>query len=132
MIVTKASTEIEGLSATVDKLVYRYDPDNTPEGRPHIFIYFMTIRNDSLETVTILGRRWVIQCWDHRTFITEGEGIVGEKPHLRPGESYTFNSFHMLPSSGLATGSFHGMDTSGRHILVRIPPTQFVCATITR
>ena len=110
------------MSAVLDKLVYRYDPDNTPEGRPHIFIYFMTIRNDSLETVTLLGRRWVIQCRDRRTFITEGEGITGEKPRLHPGETFSFNSFHMLPTSGVATGSFHGVDTNGRHILVRIPP----------
>lgn len=118
---TKASTEIEGLSASLEKIVYRYDPDNAPEGRPHIFIYFMTIQNDSMETVTILGRRWVIQCRDHRTFITEGEGIVGERPRLHPGERYSFNSFHMLPSGAIATGSFHGVDASGRHILVRIP-----------
>jgi len=120
--VAKASTEIEGLSAVLDKVVYRFDPDNAPEGRPHIFIYFMTIRNDSLETVTILGRRWVIQCRDCRTFIIEGDGIVGEKPRLRPGESYSFNSFHMLPTSAYATGSFHGVDANGGHILVRIPP----------
>jgi ApaG protein len=119
--VTKASTEIEGLSATLDKLVYRYDPDNALEGRPHIFIYFMTIRNDSLETVTLLARRWVIQCRDNRTFIVEGDGIVGERPRLHPGESYSFNSFHMLSSSAMATGSFHGVDANGRHILVRIP-----------
>ena len=126
---TKASTEIEGLSATVDKVVYRYDPDSAPEGRPHVFIYFMTIRNNSMYTVTLLARRWVIQCRDKRTFIVEGEGIVGEKPRLHPGESYSFNSFHMLPSSALATGSFHGVDSSGRHILIRIPPFSLLALT---
>jgi ApaG protein len=120
-IVTKASIEIEGLEARLEKLVYRFDPDNAVQGRPHIFIYFLTIANNSLETVTILGRRWVIQGRDGRTYIIEGDGIVGERPRLRPGESYAFNSFHMLSSGAVATGSFHGVDSAGRHIMVRIP-----------
>ena len=118
---TKASIEIEGLAVLLDKLVYRFDPDNAVQGRPHIFIYFLTIQNNSLETVTLLGRRWVIHGRDGRTHIIEGDGIVGEKPRLRPGESYTFNSFHMLSSGAVATGSFHGVDNAGRHIMVRIP-----------
>jgi len=120
--VTTASIEIEGLEAHLDKLVYRFDPDNAVFGRPHIFIYFITIRNNSQETVTLLGRRWVIQGRDGRTHIVEGDGIVGEKPKLRPGQSHSFSSFHMLSAGGVANGSFHGVDCKGRHVMLPIPP----------
>lgn len=118
---TKESIEIEGLSATLDKVIYRFDPDSAAEGRPHLFIYFITIRNLSDTPVTLAGRRWVLVCRDGRTLIVEGEGIVGEKPRLRPGESYTFNSFHMLGAGAVASGSFHGVDAQGHHVVVRIP-----------
>jgi len=119
--VTKESIEIEGLSASLDKVIYRFDPDSTVEGRPHLFVYFITVRNLSGTAVTLAGRRWVLVCRDGRTQVVEGEGIVGEKPRLRPGETYTFNSFHMVGSSAVASGSFHGVDSQGHHIVVRIP-----------
>lgn len=119
---TKANIEIEGLEARLDKLVYRFDPDNAAPGRPHIFIYFFTILNNSLETVTLLGRRWVLQGRDGKTSVIEGEGIIGEKPRLRSGESYSFSSFHMLGTGAVATGSFHGVDSFGHHVVVRISP----------
>lgn len=121
IIVTKEVVEIPGLAAKLDKLVYRFDPDNAPKGRPHVFIYFLTIQNLSEYSITLLGRRWVLHGSDGRTMVVEGEGIVGEKPRLRPGESYSFNSFHMLSGSAIASGGLHGVDSEGRHILVRIP-----------
>lgn len=107
--------------ARVNKLVYRFDPDNTPKGRPHIFIYFITIDNQSAYDVTITGRRWLLHGRDKRIHVVEGDGVVGEKPRIRSGESFSFNSFHMVEDSVLAVGGFHGVDSEGRHILVRIP-----------
>jgi ApaG protein len=120
--VTTASIEIQGLEARLDKLVYRFDPDNSVFGKPHLFIYFLTILNNSTETVALLGRRWVIQGRDGKMYVSEGAGIVGERPKLRPGQSHSFSSFHMLSAGGVANGSFHGVDTQGRHVVVRIPP----------
>lgn len=113
--------ELVGLEVALDKVVYRYDPDNSQFGRPHVFIYFITIRNNSPETISLRGRRWVLQSRGERTQVVEGDGIVGEKPRLRPGESYSFHGFHMLKESAVATGSFHGVDCAGHHIMVRIP-----------
>ncbi len=119
--VTKEVMELQGLSATLTKLVYRFDPDSAPQGRPHVFIYFIRVDNLSDHTVTLRGRRWVLHGKDGRTHVIEGDGIVGEKPRIRPGESYSFNSFHMVACDTSAMGSLHGSDSEGRHILVRIP-----------
>lgn len=116
--------EIAGLSVRLDKIVHRFDPSNALHDRPHIFIYFITIRNESHESVRILGRRWILRCRNGRTHIVEGDGIGGEKPLIGPGESYSLNSFHMLETSALASGSLHGLDEHGNHILIRIAPFQ--------
>ncbi|MFA5257709.1 MAG: ApaG domain [Opitutales bacterium] len=118
---TKETLELPGLVARVNKLVYRFDPDNAPKGRSHIFIYFITIDNQSAYEVTIMGRRWVLHGRDGRIHVAEGDGVVGENPRIRSGESYSFNSFHIVGGPAMAVGSFHGVDSEGRHILVRIP-----------
>jgi uncharacterized protein affecting Mg2+/Co2+ transport len=50
--------ELPGLGVKVDRVEYRPDVE-APKDRPYAFAYFITIRNESEETVTIKGRKWV-------------------------------------------------------------------------
>jgi len=104
----------------LDRLVYRYG-DDLPPDRPHAFIYYLTIHNDSARTVTLLGRKWVVQHADGTQLVIEGDGIVGETPRLAPGEHFSYNSYHITATDARAHGSFHGVDAHGAHIWVRIP-----------
>ncbi|MDX2109965.1 MAG: ApaG domain [Verrucomicrobiota bacterium] len=113
--------EPAGLHVVLDRLVYEYDPVNTPPGTPHIFVYFLTIRNNSDTKVTLLGRKWVIQQVDGETLVIEGDKIVGQTPTLAPGEVFSYNSFHITGISSRAQGSFQGIDDMGERIMVRIP-----------
>lgn len=115
------SQDLPGLTVHLDRLVYRYDMENAPEGRPHVFIYFLTIENNSDRTVTLLGRRWLIEHPDGTQLVIEGDKIVGETPHLVPGQKFSYNSFHITSCDATAQGSFHGCDDMGRRIRVRIP-----------
>ncbi len=117
-----ASLELPGLQVKLDKLVYRRGADGQlPPDKPHAFIYFLTIRNDSDRTVTLLGRKWVIEHADGTRLVVEGDKIVGKTPTLAPGEHFSYNSYHVGHCSARAHGSFHGVDASGAHIYVRIP-----------
>jgi len=59
----------------------------------HIFVYFIAIENRGRETVQLLERQWLIrQAFGEETRV-QGEGVVGEKPVLEPGQSYEYNSF---------------------------------------
>ena len=51
--------ELPGLRVTVDNVVYEPRLDAPPD-RPHPFIYYLTIHNDSAETVHLAGRKWVV------------------------------------------------------------------------
>ena len=52
--------ELEGLSVRVDDIIYMPSLD-APSDKPHPFVYFITIVNDSTERVRIIGRKWVVR-----------------------------------------------------------------------
>ena len=116
------SRELPGLSARLDKLCYHHGGASLPTDKPHAFVYFITIKNGSDRTVTFLGRKWVVQHSDGSRLVVEGDGIVGEKPRLEPGEQFSYNSYHVTGTNASVQGSFHGVDALGRRIWVRIPP----------
>lgn len=118
---TPAPFELPGLRVELDKLVYRHGGEQLPPDRPHAFIYYLTITNDSARTVTLLGRKWVVEHDDGTQLVVEGDKIVGEAPRLAPGGHFSYNSYHVTACSARAHGSFHGLDDEGRRVFVRIP-----------
>lgn len=116
-----ASTALSGLTARLDKLVYHHGGKSLPADTPHAFVYFITIENASDRTVTLLGRKWVIQHADGSHLVIEGDKIVGETPRLAPGEQFSYNSYHVTGTSAQAHGSFHGVDEFGNKIHVVLP-----------
>lgn len=120
------SSELPGLTAQLDKLHYHHGGASLPEDKPHAFVYFVTIRNGSNRTVTLLGRKWVIEHSDGSRLVIEGDKIVGETPRLAPGEQFSYNSYHVTGCDGRASGCFHGIDDSGRKVHVLLPPFDLV------
>jgi len=116
-----ASIPLPGLTARLDKLVYHHGGKSLPEDKPHAFVYFVTIRNGSDRSVTLLGRKWVLQHPDGSQVVIEGDKIVGETPRLAPGEQFSYNSYHVTGGDARASGSFHGVDEFGNKIHVGLP-----------
>ncbi len=116
------SLELPGLTARLDKLHYHHGGASLPEDWPHAFVYFITILNGSDRTVTLLGRKWVIEHADGTQLVVEGDGIVGETPRLAPGEQFSYNSYHITGCDARTCGSFHGVDDLGRKIHVLLAP----------
>ncbi len=113
--------ELPGLRVTVDQVVYQPDAP-TPPDRPHCFVYYITIHNDSDVAVTIKGRKWVVTNDRNEITAVEGDGVVGQFPTIEPGDKFSYNSFHLLNTrSAVAQGSYLGMDAQGRKVLTRVP-----------
>ncbi len=112
--------ELNNLRVIVDKIVYMPALEAPPD-RPYPFVYFITIDNQSNETVTIKGRKWVITDQSGQRIVVEGDGVVGEYPHLRPGERFSYNSYHVIGKDSLAEGAFIGLTDEGSPFVVRIP-----------
>ena len=116
-----ASLALPGLTARLDKLVYHFGGKTPPPDKPHAFVYFITIHNGSENTVTLLGRKWVVMQADGSQLVIEGDKIVGETPRLPPGEQFSYNSYHVTGCSAQSQGSFHGVDDLGRLVHVVLP-----------
>ena len=126
-IVSLQAEELAGLSATVDDVIYMPSLQ-APEDRPHPFVYFITISNQSSETITIRGRKWIIsQELTNEKTVVEGEGVVNQTPRLTPGEDFSYNSYHVVPRNSQATGGVLCHDDEGRVVYTKIPNSQCTC-----
>jgi ApaG protein len=118
--------ELPGLRATVDRVVFHSQAQG-PSDRPHCFVYFITIHNDTDVAVTIRGRKWVVRADDGEVTAVEGDGVVGQNPLLHPGESFSYNSFHLLRTRvAVAEGAYLGLTAEGRPVVVRIPAFRMI------
>lgn len=117
----ESPVELEGLRVVIDRVVYMKDAE-TPPDRPHAFAYFITIHNNSEETVTIRGRKWVIKNDQGETVAVEGSGVVGKCPQLNPGEHFSYNSYHINNTRACwAEGSYLALTSDNRKVRARIP-----------
>jgi ApaG protein len=118
-VVMKAQ-ELPGFTATVDEVIYM-DSLETPPDRPYAFVYFITISNKSKVSLTVKGRKWVIESKNRDKLVVEGDGVVGQTPYLRPGEEFSYNSYHVVAMDSSAVGSFLAVTDDGVPVLTRIP-----------
>lgn len=112
--------EFEGLRVRVDDVVYMPSLD-APAEKPHPFVYFISIHNDSSVPVTIRARKWVVREEDGDVTVVEGEGVVGQKPLIEPGGHFSYNSYHVVATSAGVSGSFFGETAAGELFFARIP-----------
>jgi ApaG protein len=84
----------------------QYLPEHSdPEEDKYVFVYTVTVRNTGEVTAKLLSRHWIITDADGHTKEVRGEGVVGEQPVLRPGESFEYTSGCPL---GTPVGSMRG------------------------
>lgn len=88
------------------------------------FGYKVTIENQSKQAVQLHSRHWCILDALNNEETVEGEGVIGEKPILNPGEFHTYNSGCLLSSPFGAMQGHYTMKnlTSSKYFKVNIPP----------
>lgn len=62
------------------------------------FAYTITIENQSENAVQLQSRHWDISDALNNPETVDGEGVIGQKPLLMPGESHTYSSGCLLTS----------------------------------
>lgn len=86
------------------------------------WVYHIRIENGSGETVQLLARHWRIT--DGRGMVNhvDGEGVVGEQPVLRPGQTHDYVSGCPLNTPhGSMEGHYTFRSVSGKTMEVAIP-----------
>jgi ApaG protein len=107
---------------TVSAMPVYIDERSEPEKNRYFWAYRIVIRNNSNRTVQLLSRYWQIVDGNGRFEEVRGEGVVGEQPILRPGESYEYTSGCPLTTpSGFMRGAYTMTDKSGGRFDVAIP-----------
>ena len=72
------------------------------------FSYQITIENQSKDSVQLNSRHWEIFDSLNKKETVDGEGVVGKKPVLKPGESHIYSSGCLLTSPiGAMKGHFN-------------------------
>lgn len=99
-----------------------YLPDQSePDAERFVFSYTITIRNDGAQPARLLNRHWVITDANGHVQEVRGEGVVGEQPYLRPGESFRYTSGTVLATPvGSMQGEYEMVGEDGARFLAPI------------
>ena len=100
---------------------------SSPRDDRFVFAYTITISNEGSTPAQLRTRHWVIT--DSRGTIDEvrGDGVVGEQPHLGPGESFQYTSGCVLTTPlGTMHGSYRMWRDDGSFFDATIAPFSLV------
>jgi len=117
---------------TIDNQMYniqvdvqtQYIPEQSdPEQDRYVFSYTITIRNEGTVPAKLLTRHWIITNADGKTQEVRGEGVVGEQPHLKPGDGFRYTSGTVLETPvGSMQGSYQMVADDGVKFEAEIAP----------
>jgi ApaG protein len=94
-----------------------------PDQDRFVFAYTITISNQGAAPAKLLNRHWVITDANGKVQEVRGPGVVGEQPHLKPGEEFRYTSGTVLETPvGSMEGEYEMVDDHGDHFLAPIAP----------
>lgn len=87
------------------------------------FSYLVEIHNQSKDWVQLTSRFWRIKDALGQTELVRGEGVIGKKPVIKPGESHVYSSGCLIGSPFGSMKGFYEMInfTTTKRFRVRIP-----------
>jgi ApaG protein len=101
---------------------------SNPEEPRYVFAYTVTIRNTGETTAQLLSRHWIITDGNNNVEHVRGDGVVGEQPVIRPGESFEYTSGCPLGTPvGSMKGTYQCIAEDGTRFEAAIP--EFVLST---
>ncbi len=106
----------------IDAITNYLESQSVPEQDRYVFTYTITIRNTGAIPARLLARHWVITDANGKVQEVRGEGVVGEKPHLSPGDSFRYTSAAMIETPvGVMHGEYLLINDEGEAFDAEIP-----------
>ena len=101
--------------------VYLENQSEPSKGR-YFWAYHVRIENHRDKITQLLTRHWRIVDARGQEHDVIGDGVIGEKPVLNPGETFEYTSGTPLStSSGFMSGSFRMISEGGEQFEVAVP-----------
>ncbi|MBV9522989.1 MAG: Co2+/Mg2+ efflux protein ApaG [Alphaproteobacteria bacterium] len=95
---------------------------SSPADNQYVWAYQVVIENQGSETVQLRRRHWRITDSMGRMQDVRGDGVVGEQPVLKPGQSFAYKSGTPLGTpSGIMVGSYEMQTSDGESFEVAVP-----------
>lgn len=89
----------------------------------YVFAYTITIANQGTLPARLISRHWIITDANGKVQEVRGEGVVGEQPHLNPGETFRYSSGAVLETPvGSMQGSYQMKADDGNSFKAPIMP----------
>jgi ApaG protein len=99
------------------------DDQSEPDVGRYVFAYTITISNKGNVPAKLLSRHWLITDANGKVQEVRGDGVVGEQPHLNPGEKFRYSSGAILETPvGAMQGSYRMQADNGISFDAPIPP----------
>lgn len=96
---------------------------SAPDDGRYVFAYTITLRNTGQVRARLLTRHWIITDANGKVEEVRGPGVVGEHPHLAPGESFRYTSAAAIETPvGTMHGSYQMMGDDGAAFDAPISP----------
>ena len=101
-----------------------YLPEQSdPQERKFVFAYTITLRNEGRVPAKLLTRHWIITDANGKVQEVRGDGVVGEQPHLQPGQGFRYSSGAMIETPvGAMQGSYQMVADDGARFEAPIAP----------
>jgi len=98
------------------------EDQSDPLSERYVFSYTVTIQNSGTAAAKLINRHWVITDANGDIQEVRGEGVVGEKPHLKPGEAFRYTSGTVMQTPvGSMRGSYEMITDDNDTFDVEIP-----------
>lgn len=102
-----------------------------PSENRYVFSYTITIRNDGAVPAKLMTRYWLITDANGKTQEVRGPGVVGEQPHLKPGQGFRYSSYAVLETPvGAMQGSYQMVADDGDAFDAPIAPFRLAMPTL--
>lgn len=93
-----------------------------PANDRYVFAYTISITNSGSVAAQLVSRHWVITDAADHVQEVRGKGVVGEQPHLRPGESFEYTSGSAIATPvGTMRGNYQMVADDGTKFDAPIP-----------
>lgn len=104
-------------------VVSEYLPEQSqPENSRYVHAYHVTITNEGDDTAQLINRHWFIIDGNEEVQEVTGEGVIGQQPILKPGESYQYTSGTIIKTEvGCMHGSYEMRSANGEYFQAMIP-----------
>src|SRR5690606_22469710 len=98
------------------------EEQSQPAENRYVFAYTVTIQNTGTVPARLISRYWRITDANGKVEEVTGEGVVGEQPWMRPGDSFEYTSGAVLETAvGTMSGSYLMLADDGTRFEAPIP-----------